>query len=368
MSNNLINNKNIVWVDIVKFIGIFLVVLGHSLQTFELTDTSVVFEHLWKYIYLFHMPLFFIIAGYLYKSKSKSDNYKKIICGLLIPYFIYQFLYLPFRIGKLILLQNYNFLDILPKCLLGIISGDFVESPMLLYVCGPCWFIMTMIQLRLLFNNIKLNTKNLILITLLSILILKCLFILNIDLYFCLDNTLMAIPYFGLGHILKTLNFSEFQIGGGMNSLIISISIILACCILLEVILNYNGLIQMNLCINEKIQNKSLLLAYFGGILGTLMTFIIANFFNKENDFIKVIGKNTLFIIFFHWLLLFFTRWFKLQLLINYFTNIFSKCIFILLFSLLILTISYFIIKFLEKHFPVILGKYQPKGDSYKCI
>lgn len=215
MSEIVAENKNIVWIDIVKFIGIFLVVFGHSLQTFELTDTSVVFKHLWKYIYLFHMPLFFIIAGYLYKAKNKSDNYKKIIWGLLIPYFIYQFSYLPLKIGYLTLFQDYTFLISLKKCCLGIIMGDLVGTNYSIPVCGPCWFIMCMIQIRLLFNNIKLNTQNLILTTFLSIIILKSCFVLNIDLFFCLDNTLMAIPYFCLGYILKMLNYSEFQIGRG---------------------------------------------------------------------------------------------------------------------------------------------------------
>ena len=369
MSENIIENKNIVWIDIAKFIGIFLVVFGHALQTFELTETSYFFKHLWQFIYLFHMPLFFVIAGYLYKPKSKSDNYKKILWGLLIPYLIYQFVYLPFKIGSSIFLHDNNFLDILPKCLFGILLGDFNDSLYSLCVCGPCWFIMSIIQLRLLFNNINVNIKNLILLSISSIIILKFLLMHSWDLYFCFDNTLMAIPYFSLGYILKTVNFSEFRLGGGglMSSLMSSLMPILACCFLLVVILNYNGLIQMNLGINEKLQNKSLFLAYLGGTIGTFMIIIFSKLFNKENKFVKTIAKNTLFIIFFHWLLLFFTRWLKLQLLTTYFSNILSKFMFVVLFSTLILIVSYFTIKFLEKYCPLVLGKYQPKGETVKC-
>ena len=133
MPENIIENKNIVWIDIAKFIGIFLVVFGHVMQTFNLGTISF-FKHLWQFIYLFHMPLFFIITGYLYKSKSKSDNYKKILWGLLIPYLIYQFVYLPFRIGNLILFYHIDILQVLLKCMFGIICGDFVDSAFFFFV------------------------------------------------------------------------------------------------------------------------------------------------------------------------------------------------------------------------------------------
>ena len=224
---------------------------------------------------------------------------------------------------------------------------------------------MSIIQLRLLFNNINLNIKNLILLSILSIIILKFLLMHSCDLYFCIDNTLMAIPYFAFGYILKIVTFRGFN--WGKHRLISSPVLILACCFLLLVILNYNGLIQMNLVITEKLQNKSLLLAYLGGTIGTFMVIIFSDFFNKENKFIKTIAKNTLFIIFFHWLLLFFTRWLKLQLITTSFSNILSKFMFVVLFSTLILIVSYFTIKFLGKYCPLVLGKYQPKGEMVKC-
>lgn len=53
------NNK----IDIVKGIGIILVVLGHS---------GVMFEN---FIYLFHMSIFFIVAGYCYNIKYSESIY-----------------------------------------------------------------------------------------------------------------------------------------------------------------------------------------------------------------------------------------------------------------------------------------------------
>lgn len=45
--------KRILWIDVLRGIAMFLVVYGHTSQNAEIK----------KYIYAFHMPLFFIISG-----------------------------------------------------------------------------------------------------------------------------------------------------------------------------------------------------------------------------------------------------------------------------------------------------------------
>lgn len=48
-------SKRVSWIDIAKGLGIIFVVMGHS-------DNPVA----QKYFFWFHMPLFFIISGYLF--------------------------------------------------------------------------------------------------------------------------------------------------------------------------------------------------------------------------------------------------------------------------------------------------------------
>ncbi len=76
-------DKREYWLDIAKSIGIFLVVLGH---------TSIN-ENLKIFIYSFHMPLFFLISGFLFKT---NDNFKN--------FFIKQFK----RYYTLLYFQYYN--------------------------------------------------------------------------------------------------------------------------------------------------------------------------------------------------------------------------------------------------------------------
>lgn len=67
-------------IDIAKGIGIYLVCLGHT------TSNEVVL----KWLYSFHMPLFFFLSGIFH---SQSENYfiffKKKVRALLVPYLFF---------------------------------------------------------------------------------------------------------------------------------------------------------------------------------------------------------------------------------------------------------------------------------------
>jgi len=74
-------NKTL-WIDVIKGLGILTVVAGHIYQ-----------GEISHYIYLFHMPLFFFISGYLFKPTLAYKKYftKKVI-HLLIPYLTFLIL------------------------------------------------------------------------------------------------------------------------------------------------------------------------------------------------------------------------------------------------------------------------------------
>lgn len=70
-------------VDIIKGIGIILVIMGHISENLFIN----------RLIYSFHMPLFFILSGYAYINYNKTNNIKDFIIKklktIVIPYFIY---------------------------------------------------------------------------------------------------------------------------------------------------------------------------------------------------------------------------------------------------------------------------------------
>ena len=75
--------KRIEWLDDLKGFAIFLIVLGHVLATFANMTKALPHEVsnvLFKFIYSFHVPLFFIIAGITFTAK---DGFLKILKKML---------------------------------------------------------------------------------------------------------------------------------------------------------------------------------------------------------------------------------------------------------------------------------------------
>lgn len=76
------------YISIAKAIGIILMVVGHS-------GCPI---YLCRFIYLFHMPLFFVCSGYFFKNITDSPTllsfYKKKAKGLYLPYLKWSLVFL----------------------------------------------------------------------------------------------------------------------------------------------------------------------------------------------------------------------------------------------------------------------------------
>ena len=79
------------WIDVLKGIGIILVVIGHTSMENPLV----------KWIYVFHMPLFFCIIR-LYVWKRKKTIYICKIYRKKNPIIIIAFYNIPYIIGDLL--------------------------------------------------------------------------------------------------------------------------------------------------------------------------------------------------------------------------------------------------------------------------
>lgn len=81
-----------VWIDYAKAIGITTVVMGHSVYTNP---------HIVDVIFLFHMPLFFFISGYLFNAKkSIADITKSNLKTLLVPYILFNLILLGINVAQ----------------------------------------------------------------------------------------------------------------------------------------------------------------------------------------------------------------------------------------------------------------------------
>lgn len=131
------SEKRIEWVDMVKAIGIILVLVGHS----DWKETH-------SYIYAFHMPLFYIISGFLWNTKKYLEMpfgifLKKKFKSYIIPYLkISAICFVLYGIGL-----NLLFMGLSKEYgiqLLKYLFGIFIYSRGTmewLPNCSPIWFL-----------------------------------------------------------------------------------------------------------------------------------------------------------------------------------------------------------------------------------
>jgi fucose 4-O-acetylase-like acetyltransferase len=83
--------------DNAKFLGVILVVCGHVLE--DLRDATGA-HALYLFIYMFHMPLFIVLAGHFSRSFTFSaGKARKLITGLAVPYIIFEVAFSYYRWG-----------------------------------------------------------------------------------------------------------------------------------------------------------------------------------------------------------------------------------------------------------------------------
>lgn len=149
------NSKNN-YISIAKALGIILMVVGHSGCPIAIS----------KFIYLFHMPLFFVCSGYFFKEISEWPSlhsfYKKRMKGLYLPYLKWSLLFLllhnTFRhlhITESVIYQKEDYIRQLIKMI-------FMTDYELLI--RPFWFIKelffaSLIVATISFLNSRLSTK-----------------------------------------------------------------------------------------------------------------------------------------------------------------------------------------------------------------
>lgn len=85
--------------DIAKGIGIILVVIGHYIPA----GAPEWYELFIRFFYHFHMPLFFLIAGFFYERSTRQESYRALVWGkfqrLIYPYFILSWAIIGTKIG-----------------------------------------------------------------------------------------------------------------------------------------------------------------------------------------------------------------------------------------------------------------------------
>lgn len=161
--------------DNAKFLLIVLVVMGHAVVPYIGDHTGV--RTLYLIIYSFHMPLFFLIAGYFAKRAIDRRQFWKPIQTILLPYMIFQGIYAVF----------YYFIE----------DRELVYP--LLEPLWSLWFLLSLFTFYLLMVFFKYSIYLLIPAVLLGMLA----GVWEIGPVLSISRTLVFFPFFLLGYFMK---------------------------------------------------------------------------------------------------------------------------------------------------------------------
>jgi len=177
--------ERIIWIDNLRSIGILAVVLGH------------IASPLGFFIYSWHMPLFFFLAGFFIKYELSTQEFiKKDFKKLIIPYFIFSLAALIIEWIKRTFL-NREGLDYLHE-LKGIFLWMDYTSLMNTYGF-VLWFLPALFFGRLIVYLINKEIKSLLTQTIIVFILFYVSFFVNFILG--IDNALNATIYIFLGSV-----------------------------------------------------------------------------------------------------------------------------------------------------------------------
>lgn len=242
--------KDIPWVTLAKFLGLYLMILGHM----NLVDSNTS-----AFFYTFHMPLFFILSGMFAKKVEDITPFVvKLWNKLILPFFIMASIWCIIYIALWAKNGNYDI-----SYWLSYIIGTFI-SPGKDFLCfqtlrGPLWFLLALAEIKML-NCICREKYHWVATSVVAVIIFLLLKKLNLVLPFALDSALLAIPFYCVGMFLKEYLLKE-------NSDFTNIILLSVFSIITLFIYRQNGIVDINNCL----YGNSLLLFYLGGISGSLM-------------------------------------------------------------------------------------------------
>lgn len=354
-TNNLIQQKpRVNWVDCLKFIAIFFIYIGHQPK---------IAGNFYLFAFSFHVPLFFMIAGF-FANKKDIPLLKFIIKNtkrLLIPFVSFTIIVTLFA-G---LLHNHTIFSIIRNTInnLAGVRNHLTSGDGLWFIICLFWIVIFYEILRRLLSKIKWHEYIILILSLISLLIIDK-FGNAPSIIFNIDSAFYYIFYYSLGVIIYPLvnkiitSLKESESSNNSYKTITELLIIG----LFFVSSVTTALVFFGYPITSII-NSGYILNLFFTIIQTILLcifFIFISFIFQNIKLFCEIGRNTLVLC-------------CLEYIINYYyilvasnlglwqNNMVVACMNIFL----MLVVAHFtFVKFINTHFPVICGKSKVQKEN----
>ena len=184
--------KRLQWVDGLRGIGILAVVFGHATHTF-----------LFNAIYAFHIPLFFLVSGFVYRASGTLFGYGTHRARqLLVPYLLWlTFLSLP---GFVVALSRHRLPDAVENWAFG--------GARLALQTGPLWFVTALYVSLVLYDALRKRAPGWTTpaaVLLYALAMLRQYAFRDWSFFWAADVALLAVPYLHFGALAREGGWDE---------------------------------------------------------------------------------------------------------------------------------------------------------------
>lgn len=283
--------QRIEWVDINRFILIFLVIAGHAASPYN------------PYIYLFHIPAFFFLSGYTANFKKNSmpgfiwDKFQ----SLMIPYFCINIIFFLIRfILHFTGLESIFYKDHMTSIQFWHGLLNIFKSAAAMDIGGATWFLIVLfilnIMAHLLFQSAeKLHLKDMTIFFFCVPIYIFCYFLHSKRIFYpyMMDLSLHALLYFILGKLFHKHKIFFLHIN---HAYAVPIAVFL--------IFFYGKIrwVPMNWPTREFDTPATNFLAAFAGIYLCYCVSVLLGKIRSVKKVLSYMGMKTLAILFFHFM------------------------------------------------------------------
>ena len=353
------STKRLDYLDMVKGIGIFFVVLGHI---------EYISNPLRVWISSYHMPLFFIVSGLLMAIKNEPERdfqstLQKKFRGIIIPYLWFSLVYFFIDIANVTVLHN---IDVHTFIVDTISSATF-------YGMSVLWFLPALFVADISFVRLKKRLPDKIVIPLLIVLALVAYAIQRLLLNPLYDNYIDSLLITSLINFVRV--FLRAMIGLSFVGYAYYIHILISKLVpgindtssrKTKIILFLTGIVMLAIniylsTVNDAVDMhymilNNVFLYYLGAFLGCYGIILICMSL-PSFKLVTYFGRNSLVVMACH--VNFFILYASLRIAfkVDQYTTFAKHYIFLAVTMVFVFLLSTFVIEAINRFFPFVLGK-----------
>jgi fucose 4-O-acetylase-like acetyltransferase len=252
--------------DMLKGIGILLVIIGHTFM-----------KEIGPYIQAFHMPLFFMVAGFFFKYKPLKDQFIRDSRRLILPY-----LFVVITTMLIAFAKDFK------------ATGEINLHLGTLYECGtPAWFLLALYGTKQIFNLLFQFSKQYYLLYAFLLSSIPCFIahFIEIDSTLAIGSSICGVFFYAVGYYVNA------------NQILTKSEPYKAYLIVIAILLWINtsifGAVDMHYCIF-----KLWIIDFLGACAGVYLCYALCNYIEnrtvRSKNLLTTIGYYSFVIYSFH--------------------------------------------------------------------